>query len=76
MSRYEILLGKPSVIENKSIIEDRKICPDCGYEMPIGKSNECLFCLRYLALTGRSLREENKISKDRNTQILYAYQGL
>ena len=27
MSRYEILLGKPSVIENKSIVEDRKICP-------------------------------------------------
>ena len=32
MNRYEILLDKPFVIENKPIIEDKKICPDCSHE--------------------------------------------
>ena len=34
MNRYEILLDKPFVIENKPIIEDKKICPDCSHETP------------------------------------------
>jgi hypothetical protein len=61
MNRYEILLDKPSAIESKPYcafgIENKKICPDCGHEMPVEESNDCSFCQRYLALTGRSFRE-------------------